>query len=287
MQAVMFAQCRWCKRARCTSDHKPWAHRLVTVSGTCLNWQFNSWALVLAGSMSALSLSKLHQYIYGCLNENRASQRITTELRAPNTCTSSIMLLLSDEDLSDKQLIRQRAHVIFQYVYKYNVSLWRGSERFYLLHRRARNHFLLTNSAFMLKKFLVRIKISVVSTDEIVTRPYNKTSFTRFSGKVKASVRRSVTSNRVTITYTILKFATEWLKFPRQNLLRRSLTQPSTKEFACRASGSVKWRRLLHSDLSFNCIVLLKTNPKLWDSLHEGPFVLWRNVVSRPFDATN
>ena len=77
----------------------------------------------------------------------------TLYLQCANIFTSSIMLL-SDEDLSDKQLLRGQTHVIFQYIYKY--LLWRGSERLHLLHRRARNHFLPTNSVLSCSKHLLQ-----------------------------------------------------------------------------------------------------------------------------------
>ena len=39
------------------------------------------------------------------------------------------------------------------FIYKYNIPLWRGTERLNLLRRRARNHFLLTNSLILSSKY--------------------------------------------------------------------------------------------------------------------------------------
>ena len=90
-----------------------------------------------------------------------------------NTFTNSI-ILLSDENRSDKQLICRQAHTTLQYIYKYKIPLRRGSEWLNLLHRQARNHFANKLRDIMFKTSLPRIKISVASINEIVTRPYKK-----------------------------------------------------------------------------------------------------------------
>ena len=54
--------------------------------------------------------------------------------------------------MRNKYLICQWAHVVFQYIYKYNVTVWRESERLNLLRRQARNHFLLTHSVLLCSK---------------------------------------------------------------------------------------------------------------------------------------
>ena len=90
----------------------------------------------------------------------------------------------------------------------------------------------------------------------------------------KSNRGHDVTTNRTTILYAIHKFIIEMLKFPHENLLRLSLTWLWTKEFAPWVFGSIKMTKTPSFCLSFNCIFPLETNPRLWDLLHEGPFVL-------------
>ena len=159
-----------------------------------------------------------------------------------------------------------QAQVIFQYNYKHNISLDKDLiDRTYSIEK----HVILLCKQiprFMFKTSLPRIKISVVSTNEVVTRPYGKPYVFshNFSGKVITFVWRNVTTNGTKIVHKILQFTIEKLKLSHENLLRHSSSRRPTKEIASWASGLIKmttrlhstlWSRLLRRKRCWHCIV--------------------------------
>ena len=172
----------------------------------------------------------------------------------------------------------------FQCIYNCNVPLRRGSDRSNLLHRRARNHFLLNFVLLRLKRPIQRSKFRPLQPTRLlrVFAKKNAHIFTRFFQESESfCLTQRYHEQGNDCVHNSQNLQLRRLKLPYKILLCHSLAWLSTKKFVSRASGSIKTTRTPAFCLSFNCIFAAIMNSQLRWLLRDGPFVScaqWQTV---------